>query len=83
MASPHEIRAAIADDILMNDDGHVYDAAIYADGVLFTARRPEFSLIVRDESRIEELATITSLIDEMNDEFFSVTERIVETIMGR
>ena len=81
MASPHEIRNAIRDSI--TDDDRVYDAAIYMDGVLFTARRPEFSLIVRDETMIDELAEVSQLIDEMHDQFFETTERIVETIMGR
>ena len=67
---------------IMDSDGHVYDTSVFADGVLFTARRPEISLIVRDEERMDELEEVNHLIDELDDKYFETTERIVSMILG-
>ena len=67
---------------IFDSEGHVYDAQVFSDGVLFTARRPEVSLIVIDEERIDELAEVSHLIDEMHDEFFDRVDKIVSLILG-
>ena len=67
---------------IFDSEGHIYDTTIFADGVLFTARRPEMSLIVRDEERAAELTEVSHLIDELNDKYFETTERIVSMLLG-
>jgi hypothetical protein len=67
---------------IFDSEGHVYDAQVFSDGVLFTARRPELSLIVRDEERLAELTEVNHLIDELNDKYFETTERIVSMLLG-
>lgn len=67
---------------IISSDGHVYDAAIFADGILFTARKPELSLIITDEDRVDELDEVNKIIDEMNDEFYKKVDMIVTLILG-
>ncbi len=67
---------------IFDSEGHVYDAQVFSDGVLFTARRPEVSLIIVDEERTDELAEVSRLIDEMHDEFFDRVDKIVSLILG-
>jgi hypothetical protein len=67
---------------IISSDGHIYDASIFANGIMFTAIKPQVSLIITDESMTDELDKVNKIIDEMHDDFYRKVDEVVTMLLG-